>query len=75
MSENTYFDMNRRSFLKSTAAAGALVLGTYFMGGAPRAMAGVLAKPAENAKGKSTVKLSRKLYSHVSSSAVAALTS
>ncbi|WP_442862944.1 twin-arginine translocation signal domain-containing protein, partial [Alteromonas sp. MCA-1] len=26
MSENTYFDMNRRSFLKSTAAAGALVL-------------------------------------------------
>ena len=50
MSENTYFDMNRRSFLKSTAAAGALVLGTYFMGGAPRAMAGVLAKPAENAK-------------------------
>ena len=50
MSENRYFDMNRRSFLKSTAAAGALVLGTYFMGSAPRAMAGVLAKPAENAK-------------------------
>ena len=50
MSENTYFDMNRRSFLKSTAAAGALVLGTYFVGSAPRAMAGVLAKPAENAK-------------------------
>ena len=50
MSENTYFDMNRRSFLKSTAAASALVIGTYFMGGAPRAMAGVLAKPAENAK-------------------------
>ena len=49
MSENTYFDMNRRSFLKSTAAAGALVVGTYFMGGAPRAMAGVLAKPAEHA--------------------------
>jgi isoquinoline 1-oxidoreductase beta subunit len=50
MSKNTYFDMNRRSFLKSTAAAGALVLGTYFAGGAPRAMAGVLTKPAENAK-------------------------
>ncbi len=50
MSENTYFDMNRRSFLKSTAAAGALVLGTYFIGSAPRAMAGVLAKPADNAK-------------------------
>ncbi|WP_334014366.1 molybdopterin cofactor-binding domain-containing protein [Alteromonas sp. S167] len=50
MSKNTYFDMNRRSFLKSTAAAGALVLGTYFVGGAPRAMAGVLAKPAEDAK-------------------------
>lgn len=50
MSKNTYFDMNRRSFLKSTAAAGALVLGTYFVGGAPRAMAGVLTKPAEDAK-------------------------
>ena len=50
MRDNTYFDMNRRSFLKSSAAAGALVLGTYFMGSAPRAMAGVLAKPAENAK-------------------------
>lgn len=50
MSKNTYFDMNRRSFLKSTAAAGALVLGTYFVGGAPRAMAGVLTKPTEDAK-------------------------
>jgi isoquinoline 1-oxidoreductase beta subunit len=45
-----YFDITRRSFLKSTAAAGALVLGTYLAGGAPRAMAGVLAKPSESAK-------------------------
>ena len=50
MNKSSYFDMNRRSFLKSTAAAGALVLGTYFAGGAPRAMAGVLTKPAEDAK-------------------------
>lgn len=45
-----YFDITRRSFLKSSATAGALVLGTYFMGAAPRAMAGVLAKPSESAK-------------------------
>lgn len=45
-----YFDMNRRSFLKSSAIAGALVIGTYFAGGAPRAMAGVLAKPSDTAK-------------------------
>lgn len=45
-----YFDLTRRSFLKSSATAGALVLGTYFMGAAPRAMAGVLAKPSEAAK-------------------------
>lgn len=45
-----YFDLTRRSFLKSSATAGALVLGTYFMGAAPRAMAGVLAKPSESAK-------------------------
>lgn len=50
MNKSSYFDMNRRSFLKSTAAAGALVLGTYFAGGASRAMAGVLTKPAEDAK-------------------------
>ncbi|WP_339721981.1 molybdopterin cofactor-binding domain-containing protein [uncultured Paraglaciecola sp.] len=45
-----YFDLTRRSFLKSSAAAGALVLGTYFAGAAPRAMAGVLAKSSESAK-------------------------
>ncbi|MEP1447655.1 MAG: molybdopterin cofactor-binding domain-containing protein [Paraglaciecola sp.] len=45
-----YFDLTRRSFLKSSAAAGALVLGTYFAGAAPRAMAGVLAKSSETAK-------------------------
>lgn len=45
-----YFDLTRRSFLKSTAAAGALVLGTCFVGSAPRAMAGVLAKPSDTAK-------------------------
>jgi isoquinoline 1-oxidoreductase beta subunit len=45
-----YFDLTRRSFLKSSAAAGALVLGTYFAGAAPRAIAGVLAKPSESAK-------------------------
>ncbi|AMJ86338.1 xanthine dehydrogenase family protein molybdopterin-binding subunit [Alteromonas sp. Mac1] len=45
-----YFDLTRRSFLKSSATAGALVLGTYFMGTAPRAMAGVLEKPSESAK-------------------------
>jgi isoquinoline 1-oxidoreductase beta subunit len=44
-----YFDMNRRGFLKSSAAAGALVLGTYFMGSTSRAMAGVLTKPSDNA--------------------------
>ena len=30
-----YFDMNRRRFLKTSAAAGALVMGTYFMGDSP----------------------------------------
>lgn len=44
-----YFDLTRRSFIKSTAAAGALVLGTCFVGSAPRAVAGVLAKPSESA--------------------------
>ncbi|MDO6486578.1 molybdopterin-dependent oxidoreductase [Colwellia sp. 6_MG-2023] len=45
-----YFDLTRRNFLKSSAAVGALVVGTYFTGAAPRAMAGVLAKPAESSK-------------------------
>ena len=45
-----YFDLTRRNFLKSSAAVGALVVGTYFTGAAPRAMAGVLAKPSESAK-------------------------
>ena len=45
-----YFDLDRRGFLKSSAAAGALVLGTCFVGAAPRAMAGVLAKPSQAAK-------------------------
>jgi len=46
---NTYFDLNRRQFLK-TSAIGALVLGTYFVGSAPRAFAGVLEQPSEQAK-------------------------
>ncbi|MBU2925498.1 molybdopterin-dependent oxidoreductase [Colwellia sp. 4_MG-2023] len=45
-----YFDLTRRRFLKSSAAVGALVLGTCFTGAAPRVMAGVLAKPSESAK-------------------------
>ncbi|MGY0638772.1 MAG: molybdopterin cofactor-binding domain-containing protein [Paraglaciecola chathamensis] len=45
-----YFDLTRRNFLKSSAAVGALVVGTYFTGAAPRAMAGVLAKPSESSK-------------------------
>jgi len=45
-----YFDLTRRRFLKSSAAVGALVLGTCFTGAAPRAMAGVLTKPSESAK-------------------------
>jgi len=45
-----YFDMNRRRFLKTSAAAGALVMGTYFMGAAPRVLAGVLAQPANDAR-------------------------
>ncbi|MEP2653644.1 MAG: molybdopterin cofactor-binding domain-containing protein [Paraglaciecola sp.] len=45
-----YFDLTRRGFLKSSAAAGALVFGTYLAGGAPRVLAGVLAKPSESAK-------------------------
>ncbi len=47
--DNTYFDLNRRQFLK-TSAIGALVLGTYFVGSAPKAFAGVLAQPSEQAK-------------------------
>ena len=47
---NQYFDMNRRRFLKTSAAAGALVMGTYFMGAAPRVLAGVLAQPANDAR-------------------------
>ena len=46
---NTYFDLNRRQFLK-TSAIGALVLGTYFVGSAPKAFAGVLEQPSEQAK-------------------------
>lgn len=45
-----YFDLTRRGFLKSSAAVGALVLGTCFVGAAPRATAGVLTKPSESAK-------------------------
>ncbi|MBU3003080.1 xanthine dehydrogenase family protein molybdopterin-binding subunit [Paraglaciecola arctica] len=45
-----YFDLTRRGFLKSTAATGALIFGTYLAGGAPRVIAGVLAKPSESAK-------------------------
>ncbi|WP_426370349.1 molybdopterin cofactor-binding domain-containing protein [Pseudocolwellia sp. HL-MZ7] len=45
-----YFDLTRRNFLKSSAAVGALVLGTCFTGAAPRVMAGVLEKPSELAK-------------------------
>ncbi|WP_159817906.1 xanthine dehydrogenase family protein molybdopterin-binding subunit [Colwellia sp. 20A7] len=45
-----YFDLTRRNFLKSSVAVGALVVGTYFTGAAPRAMAGVLAKPSESSK-------------------------
>ncbi|MFP3424072.1 molybdopterin cofactor-binding domain-containing protein [Pseudoalteromonas sp. SIMBA_162] len=47
--DNTYFDLNRREFLK-TSAIGALVLGTYFVGSAPRAFAGMLEQPSEQAK-------------------------
>ncbi|MBQ4833929.1 xanthine dehydrogenase family protein molybdopterin-binding subunit [Pseudoalteromonas sp. MMG010] len=45
-----YFDLTRRRFLKSTAAVGALVVGTCFTGAAPRVMAGVLAQPDDSAK-------------------------
>ncbi len=45
-----YFDMNRRRFLKTSAAAGALVMGTYFMGAASRVLAGVLAQPANDTR-------------------------
>lgn len=45
-----YFDMNRRRFLKTSAAAGALIMGTYFVGSAPRVLAGVLAQPANDAR-------------------------
>lgn len=44
---NEYADLTRRGFLKSS---GALVLSTFFVGAAPRMMAGVLTKPAEEAK-------------------------
>ena len=47
--DNTYFDLNRREFLK-TSAIGALVLGTYFVGSAPRAFAGVLEQSSDQAK-------------------------
>ncbi|MBH0051032.1 xanthine dehydrogenase family protein molybdopterin-binding subunit [Pseudoalteromonas sp. SWYJZ19] len=47
--DNKYFDLTRRKFLK-TSALGALVLGTYFVGSAPRAFAGVLEQPSELAK-------------------------
>ncbi len=47
---NAYFDMHRRRFLKGSVAAGALVMGTYFITSAPRAMAGVLTPPSEKAK-------------------------
>ncbi len=45
-----YFDMQRRKFLKSSAALGSLVVGTCFLGAAPRALAGVLTPPSANAK-------------------------
>ena len=47
--DNTYFDLNRRQFLKNSAI-GALVLGTYFVGSAPKAFAGVLEQPSDQAK-------------------------
>lgn len=48
---NTYFDMNRRKFLKSSiAGSAALIVGTTFIGAAPRVLAGVLAPSADNAK-------------------------
>jgi isoquinoline 1-oxidoreductase beta subunit len=46
-----YFDINRRKFLKSSGSAtAALVVGTYFMGAAPRVLASVLDKPSADAK-------------------------
>lgn len=45
-----YFDLTRRSFLKSSATAGALMMATFFVGATPRMMAGVLTKPSETAK-------------------------
>lgn len=48
---STYFDVNRRKFLKTSAsAAGALLVGTYFVGAAPRVLAGVLSEPSTQAK-------------------------
>ncbi|BFT30140.1 xanthine dehydrogenase family protein molybdopterin-binding subunit [Alteromonas sp. D210916BOD_24] len=47
---NSYFDMQRRRFLKGSVAAGALVVGTYLTGSTPRAMAGVLTAPSDMAK-------------------------
>lgn len=47
---STYFDVNRRQFLKTSASAGALLVGTYFMGAAPRVLAGVLTEPSTDAK-------------------------
>ena len=46
-----YFDMSRRRFLKkSGSATTALVVGTYFIGSAPRVLASVLDKPDATAK-------------------------
>jgi len=45
-----YFDLTRRNFLKSSAAVGALMMGTCFVGATPRMMAGVLTKPSESSK-------------------------
>ena len=46
-----YFDMNRRRFLKTSGSAtAALVVGTCFIGSAPRVLAGVLDNPSDEAK-------------------------
>jgi isoquinoline 1-oxidoreductase beta subunit len=46
-----YFDMSRRQFLKkSGTTTSALILGTYFIGSAPRVIASVLDSPSETAK-------------------------
>ena len=46
---SNYFDMNRRRFLKHGATSAALVVGTYFLGGAPRVLANAIKKPAPSA--------------------------